>query len=156
MKHFPPKDTSTRTSAIQKATHRITTKWLRLAVLAAGIVVTAGTSYAWPLDRSDAAFANVATNDLSYMLLSFGELAQTTTVTVAEFKGVATDMKSLVAEIRQDRKELHDSITNLFTKWGGWLAGILAGLRYGFSDKTVRDDVQSVKNIIKPKPQGDS
>ena len=65
-------------------------------------------------------------------------------------------MKALVAEIRQDRKELHDGIVNFFTKWGGWIAGILAGLRYGFSDKTVRDDVQSVKNIIKPKPQGDS
>ena len=38
MKHFPPKDTSTRTSAIQKATHRITTKWLRLAVLAAEVI----------------------------------------------------------------------------------------------------------------------
>ena len=146
-----------------------TTIWLRLALLATGIVVTAGTSYGWPLDHSDRAIANVTTDRLAYALSAIGELAETTTVTVAELKGVftkaqvvmdkaemtASNANVLISEIRKSQQEFHDGIVNFFTKWGGWIAGILAGLRYGFSDKTVHDDVQSVRKLIKPKPQGD-
>ena len=53
-----------------------TTIWLRLALLATGIVVTAGTSYGWPLDRSDSAIANVATDKLAYAFAAVGEIGR--------------------------------------------------------------------------------